>query len=433
MQLIAAITRKWRSLKRLAIASPMEPASERELEPAENAAAQLSRFVTESHDVIYATNAEGQWTFLNPAWEALTGHSVATSLGEQSSLHVHPEDWEVVLQAVEQLQSKQHSAARTTLRYCHADGSAQNVEVICQSVYDANGAFTGVRGRLHNITDRCNAEAALAQSEARFRKLADLSPAAIFECNASGAVSYINPAYSALIGLTIEQAFGDGWRKEVNPESISGAIAHWSRVVAGEQVEPFEIGYRNGRWGMVVFSQLADTSDGEKNFLGAIVDVTEYRAATIALRVSQAQLAASEARYRALVESASDAMVDIDPDGVCRYISPSVEIVAGLEASQFLDLPFDRHTHPEDVGLQQSLLRRLTAGPEAFGTCQYRCIDANGQTRWIEANLHSKRSQSGDLAGFIGAIRDVTDIISVVAELELLQDPDVLGHLPTLH
>ena len=51
------------------------------------------REIVESvHEVIGQTDARGRWTFLNPAWEALPGLSVAESLGQDSITFVHPED-----------------------------------------------------------------------------------------------------------------------------------------------------------------------------------------------------------------------------------------------------------------------------------------------------------------------------------------------------
>ena len=38
-------------------------------------------------DVIFRVDSEGRWELLNQAWEELTGHPVATSIGERPGVH----------------------------------------------------------------------------------------------------------------------------------------------------------------------------------------------------------------------------------------------------------------------------------------------------------------------------------------------------------
>jgi PAS domain S-box-containing protein len=276
---------------------------------------------------------------------------------------------------------------------------------------------------LHDVTERDANVAALAASEARFRTLAEVAPAGIFLCDATGDVSYVNPAWCDMAGITAEAARGTGWTAALHPDGHARIAAAFARHAAGGTIELAEIGFAHAdgseRWAVSIAAPVAGIVGG---FVGVTVDVTQQRAATEALRISEARLAESEARYRSLVESAADALVDIDLDGICRYVSPAVATVAGLDPDEIVNLSFWRYTHPDDVAVQRALLASLADGRAAHGSCQYRSIDTDGGTRWIEAILHGKRSQGGTVTGFIGAIRDVTEIVSVVAELELLQD-----------
>ncbi|MBL7492434.1 PAS domain-containing protein, partial [Frankia sp. AgW1.1] len=45
-------------------------------------------------EVVFRTDAEGRWTYLNPAWTRLTGFDIDASLGNRFIDYVHPEELE---------------------------------------------------------------------------------------------------------------------------------------------------------------------------------------------------------------------------------------------------------------------------------------------------------------------------------------------------
>jgi PAS domain S-box-containing protein len=66
--------------------------------------------------------------------------------------------------------------------------------------------------------ERARAEAALRESEERFRHLADLVPGFIWFADASGALHYLNDRFYAYTGLTPETALPGGWIAAVHPD-----------------------------------------------------------------------------------------------------------------------------------------------------------------------------------------------------------------------
>ncbi|HET6398721.1 MAG TPA: PAS domain-containing protein, partial [Candidatus Thermoplasmatota archaeon] len=45
-------------------------------------------------EVVFQTDLQGNWTFLNRAWSEMTGHDACASVGQPFLAHVHPEDRE---------------------------------------------------------------------------------------------------------------------------------------------------------------------------------------------------------------------------------------------------------------------------------------------------------------------------------------------------
>lgn len=248
-----------------------------------------------------------------------------------------------------------------------------------------------------------------------------------FETDVNGTISFLNPAWVLLTGQPVDASTGRFVGRFVLTDDLHIVESIMAGFIAGSDayvrtVLRFTHADGTERRAEVMCQPLRDGDGKVIGASGMIHDVTARDAAVAALAASEARLAESEARYRSLVESAADALVDIDLDGTCRYVSPSVAAVAGLDPDQIVNLSFWRYTHPDDVAVQRALLASLAEGHTVRGSCQYRSIDTEGGTRWIEAILHSKRGQGGKVTGYIGAIRDVTEIVSVVAELELLQD-----------
>src|SRR3954468_1994142 len=60
-------------------------------------------------------------------------------------------------------------------------------------------------------------EQALLRSEARFRALATHAPVGIFQTDKAGECTFVNARWSAITGLSAEEAMGPGWSRTLHP------------------------------------------------------------------------------------------------------------------------------------------------------------------------------------------------------------------------
>ncbi len=127
-------------------------------------------------DVIFQTDRDGKWTFLNLAWSTLTGFSVEETLGQRWQDFIHPDD---VLAQAEAFVSvlNQESAAIAELniqsphpesiaiypqlRYITKAGETRWVEVHCQPLWGVDRSVIGTTGTLYDITNRKSTEVQL--------------------------------------------------------------------------------------------------------------------------------------------------------------------------------------------------------------------------------------------------------------------------------
>jgi PAS domain S-box-containing protein len=100
------------------------------------------------------------------------------------------------------------------------DGSVRWIALRGRIYFDQSGKPVRGAGVNFDITERKLAEAALRESEARFRALADAAPALIYQFDAAGNLVYLNQRCLDLTGHTPEQLLAAGWERILHPDDL---------------------------------------------------------------------------------------------------------------------------------------------------------------------------------------------------------------------
>ncbi len=155
----------------------------------------------------------------------------------------------------------------------------------------------GLAGRVwsfRDISQRRRAEAALRESEERFRVLAEVSPVGIFSSDREGRCTFVNERWCELAGLTPEEAQGEGWTKALHPDDRARVAATWEVAVrAGESsAAEFRFVRPDGTvcW-LVGQSRAHHRADGQlAGYVGTITDVTRLKRAEAEQKKIEEQL-----------------------------------------------------------------------------------------------------------------------------------------------
>jgi PAS domain S-box-containing protein len=105
-------------------------------------------------EVIFQTDAEGNWAFLNPAWRDITGIEVEKALGRPFIDFFHDEDGTVVRELQRMLRQAEIPTCRVELRFKRSDGSIGWLEAAQHARWSDDGEFAGTSGTLFDITER---------------------------------------------------------------------------------------------------------------------------------------------------------------------------------------------------------------------------------------------------------------------------------------
>jgi PAS domain S-box-containing protein len=145
-----------------------------------------------------------------------------------------------------------------------------------------------------DTTERRRADAALRESEERFRVLADVSPVGIFSSDAVGRTVFVNRRWCEISGLTPEQAVGDGWQSALHPEDRERVTKGWAEAVRdhdSSSVAEFRFVRPDGAttW-LVGQSRVQLHPNGSvAGYVGTITDVTKLKQAEQARKKLEAQ------------------------------------------------------------------------------------------------------------------------------------------------
>jgi PAS domain S-box-containing protein len=147
--------------------------------------------------------------------------------------------------------------------------------------------------------ERARAEAALRESEERFRALVEPFAQATWEADGAGHVVTDSPSWRAYTGQTVEQWLGEGWAQAVHPDDQIYALHQWQDAVRTGTLVNAEYRLRspNGswRWTNARAAPLRNADATVRKWVGMNVDVTERRSAETALLAERQRLAVAEA------------------------------------------------------------------------------------------------------------------------------------------
>lgn len=135
---------------------------------------------------------------------------------------------------------------------------------------------THILAIVRDITSIMLTKEALAESEARFRTITDLSPMLIWESDANASCIFFNAKWLEYTGRTLEQEIGRGWSEGVHPEDSARVHQTFSKAYEGRV--KFEMDYRlrkaDGSYGWIS-DKGSPKHNRDGNFRGYIGYCTE--------------------------------------------------------------------------------------------------------------------------------------------------------------
>jgi PAS domain S-box-containing protein len=367
----------------------------------------------------------------------------------------HPQDRERVLLAMQDAAAGGEDGYQVEYRIIRPDGELRWILGRGRFVRDARGTVVRSSGVDVDISKRKRAEAALRESEERFRRVFEQSPLGKAMAGLDLRFRSVNPALCAMLGYTEEELVGRSYLEIVHPDDRELCSTLGRSLIDGKvpQIQLEERFLRKSGeplWVNVNVAPIRDPDGSILYTLGVIENIEDRRRMTEALldrearlrllnqRLAQqaeeqtAELASSRAQLQAFFVNSTDwlTLQRVSPDGrsVFADINPACEAAYGLPREQVIGRTAADILGAEAAEVPMRLLLEClrTGQPQHYVARRI----LNGRTTTIDVMfVLVPEMADGEDRFVITSARDVTEREQLEAQLRQAQKMEAIGQL----
>jgi PAS domain S-box-containing protein len=383
----------------------------------------FSAAVESSNDAIITMSLDGTITGWNSAAERLFGYTAAEAAGKNITLLVPDDRLQEVHDALRRIgwgESIEHSE---TVRL-RKDGKRIEVSISISPIKAPSGATIGISKVARDITDANKTRQVLRQQTEELRRIFQTSQDLIMVMDSRGFLVQISPSCEAILGYRPEEMIGRSGEDFIHPDHLETSREEMRAARRGERPKISDTCciHKDGR--AVWLSWLGTWSEPVKRFFFVGRDMTETRLVQETLRESE-QLA------RGIIDTALDAFVQMDEQGVITDWNSQAEKIFGWTHAEAvgarlseLIIPYV-HRDAHKRGLERFL--RTGKGAVLGRRFEIEAMRRDGKEIKVELSITELRRRDGFV--FNGFMRDLTDKIAAEDRIRQAEKMEAVGQL----
>jgi PAS domain S-box-containing protein len=419
---------------------------------------------------VWLTNEAGDVEFVNKALVAFYGKPAEDLLGQMWRMTIHPDDVRAVAE-VQGAARPHHRPYAFECRFQRHDGAWRWSSVSVNPRFDGDGAFRGYVGMAFDVTEKREALDALAAQERRQSFLLALSDRLRQLTGTEAVMAEASRSLGQHLGVT-RAGFGelnrtdgvfrlypdwtDGTATSAGEWPLPGVVGELERELQNGvliMVEDVDLDPRTaattGAYQAIGVRAFATTplmrGDRLQAFMnvhsstpriwtaeemGLLDDVAERTWAEVERARAQAEVAESEARFRAIADTAPVLIWVTREDRARAFVNQAYVAFMGGDYETVRLADWRSFIHPEDQDrlVAESLAGEATREPFSL---EARYLRHDGEYRWLKSFSRPRFGIADEVIGFVGVAFDVTDIRESNARLATLaaERDAILGQL----
>ena len=389
---------------------------------------------------------------VNDALCAMVGYRRADLIGRTFTEVCHPEDLPDVLSRTADLREGRCGAYVVNRRYISRSGQVIHARVSVSIVYSKSREPVCGIAFIENITERVEMEAALRQSEMRYRRVVEDQTELVVRCLPDGTRTFVNEAYCRYNGATAGELTGTSFFACMGEEEQKLVRAKFAALSPSNAVITDQH-WVNGPDGTPRWHEWTDRGFFDEE--GRLIEIQSVGRDLTEQHEAQQRLVQSEERYRRLFKSLPIAawendwtklMVELRRRGLDSAEALTKALIEQprlfYELGQFIDIVgvnaaalemagvndvdefrawLQRAWTPESARRYGLALPAVIFGDAKFATDEYSLIRANGEPLDVLFRVARSGRWGDELMMFPVAV-DITDRKRIQLELEHRQE-----------
>lgn len=392
----------------------------------------ISAILDTASALVLVMNAEGQVVRFNQACEQTTGYTFVEVRGKYFwDLFLVPEELERVKAVFNQLKTGKYRNECENY-WLTKDGNRRLIDWSNAVLLDNEGAVEYIVSSGIDRTERKRAEELLRESEEKYRSVVDNIKEIIFQTDATGLWTFLNPAWTEITEFSIAESLGSNVLNYIHPDDRQRNLQIFESLIQGQKESSrYEIRYLtkdgNYRW-MEVYTRLRRDSNGAiAGISGTLNDITERRRTEDALRLSQE-------RYELAISAGNVGVWDWNIPTNEVYIDPTIAAALGYTE---LDIPntlegWHSLVYPDDLPRVQDAIAAHLQGNTIQYEIEHRRLHKDGSLRWFLSRGTAFQDAEGNMYRMTGTDTDITDrkLVQEALEREQEQLKEIIATAP---
>ena len=361
--------------------------------------------ITETAQVIILElDTQGQIVCFNPYMEAISGYRLEEVKGQDWFTTFLPDcDYDKIRNLFKETLNNIQTKWNIN-QIVAKDGRKIIIEWSEKILKDKNGTVTGLLAIGQDVTYRKHTEEKLKVNEERWKSLAQNAPSFVTIVNRDHVINFINKTVSGLkkedvIGHSvykfIEAKYHDTARKMIETVFTTGQSCTYESFATGHDGR---MAYYENRLGPIVVN-------------GEVVGVTIFGVDISTRKQAEDALKESEKKYRSFIENFQGIAFKGYEDFSIDFYTGKVKEITGYTSDDFASgkIKYNQLLHPDDKQRVQDDINSFMSSSKIATQREYRIIDKNGQTHWIQDNLKKISDGVNGKRGVVGTQIDITE------------------------